>query len=437
MENLVAIVGRPNVGKSSLFNKLINKRVAIVHDQPGVTRDRLYHEIRWKKHQFNIIDTGGIEVENSNLQQQIKIQTQIAIEEAKTIIFVVDGRNAPTPDDYAIASMLRNVKDKHIIIAANKLENLLSFEHNWWSLGFEVFQISALHGNGIGDLLDNIVQDLEPKLSEKLRDPKLTILGKPNSGKSSLLNALLKTNRAIVSSQANTTRDSIKETINFEQQQYEIIDTAGINRKSRLVTSVEHYALMRAKASLEEANIVLLVMDATQEITHFDARIIGYAAELFKPIILILNKWDLMIKNPKLTQEKIIELRKEFKFVTWAPIVFISALKRTNLPKLLATISLVHNNLNKHIKTSLINELIIEMQAIQPATTYKGGRLHVEFGQQIKAKIPTFVFKVNNKKFLHFSFERALQNKIRQAFGFEGTPLKLIFKDKLKDKLNK
>ena len=437
MKNIVAIVGRPNVGKSSLFNKLINRRVAIVYDAPGVTRDRIYHDVEWNKHHFKIIDTGGIAVNHDDMQEKIKVQAQIAIEEASIIIFMVDGRQGLTPDDEFIANILRRAKNKHIIVGANKLENINDFDNSIWSLGFDIYKISTIHGNGIGDLLDDVISHLDQTSIEKNKHLKLIILGKPNSGKSSLLNALVKSNRAIVSPIANTTRDSIKSLIEIDNTTFEIIDTAGINKKSRLVESVDHYALMRAKGSLEEADIVLLMVDSTKDFSHFDARIIGYAMELFKPIILIMNKWDLIHKTPTIIRETEKKIRDEFKFVSWAPIVFISALKQTNLTKLTSTILLVAKNMQKYLKTSLINNLLLDIQAIQPASAYRGGRLHISFGQQIHAKIPTFIFKVNNKQFLHFSFSRAIENKIREHFGFEGTPIKLIFRDNERNKHEK
>lgn len=438
IKNLIAIVGKPNVGKSTLFNKLINKRVAIVYDQPGVTRDRIYSEAKWGKFKFRIVDTGGILVSSDTLHEQIKIQAQIAIEEARVIIFVVDGKLAPTSEDLFIASLLRRSHHKHIVIAANKLDNFDDFDDTIWSLGFNVFKISSLHGNGIGDLLDDVTKNLQNESEIESKYLKLTILGRPNSGKSSLLNTLVKTNRAIVSPIANTTRDSIKSIITIDSEKFEIIDTAGINKKSRLVASVDHYALMRAKGSLEESDIVILMIDSTKQIAHFDARVIGYAMELYKPIILVMNKWDLITKTPISMQETVKKLRKEFKFVHWAPIVFISALQKTNIDKLQKTILTVATNSQKYIKTSLINDLLIDLQAIHPASAYNGGRLNVSFGQQIKAKIPTFMLKVNNKKFLHFTFARAIENKIREHFGFEGTPIKLLFRDdKIKGANNK
>lgn len=429
MKNLVAIVGRPNVGKSTLYNKLIGRRVSIVHDQPGVTRDRLYHDVEWTGKKFRMIDTGGIEVADTDFQEQIKTQASIAMEEAQVIIFVVDGRIGVTNDDDFIVKLLRSTK-KHVIVVANKLEGNREMDHSIWSLGYDVFPISASHGEGIGDVLDNVVDHLEFPEEEETFKTRMAIIGRPNAGKSSLLNALSNDERSIVSPIANTTRDSVNSDITIDGEEFTLIDTAGINRKSKLVESVDHYALNRAIDSIEQAHIALLVIDANTEISHFDAVIAGYAFEHNRPMIIIINKWDTIDKstNTMIKYEK--ELRKQFKFLSWAPIVFISALNKTRLDKLLDKIIVVKNNMKKQIKTSVLNDFLSDVQMMQPAPTFKGGRLQISFGKQVEARIPKFILFVNNKNYLHFSYERYLDNQFRQYFGFEGTPIKLAFRDK-------
>lgn len=429
MNNVIAIVGKPNVGKSSLFNRLSSKRISIVYDQPGVTRDRIYNDIEWSGNTIRIIDTGGMEMENKPFQEQIRAQAEIAIKEANAIVFVVDGREQITQDELMIASMLRK-SEKKVVVAANKLEGNIDFDTSLWQLGFDVFPISATHGEGIGDLLDEVSDSLD--FTENIEDNsfKLSIIGRPNAGKSSLLNVLINEERAIVSPIAGTTRDSINSKMYIGDNEYEIIDTAGINRKSRLVESVDHYALMRAMDSLEQSSMTLLVIDATKELAFFDVRVGGYADELKKPIIIVINKWDLVEKETMTMKHMEDKIRKEFKFLSWAPIVFISAKNGQRLNRLKETITRVRENLEKHIKTSLLNDVILEIQTIHPPQLFKGGRLHISFCTQVEGKIPTFKLVVNNKVFLHFSYERFIENKFREFFGFEGTPIKLIYRNK-------
>lgn len=428
MKNTIAIVGRPNVGKSSLFNKLVGKRTAIVHDEPGVTRDRLYQDVDWNGKTFQVIDTGGIAIGNELFQAQIKIQVEIAIAEANVIIFVVDGRENLTTDDQLIASMLRK-SNKPIILAANKLENQKEMDAGIWALGFKnTFSISAIHGEGLGDLLDFALSQMDFSQSEKNNYLKIAIIGRPNAGKSSLLNALAKQERVIVSQKPGTTRDAINTDIQLGDQKYTFIDTAGINRKSKLVESVEHYALARARQAILQADLVLLVLDYEREIAHFDAVVAGYAEQAFKPIILIVNKWDLAQKQTQTMKEKEKVIRKQFKFIAWAPMVFLSALTKARLPKLITKINEVALNKEKMIKTALLNEVISDVQIMQPAQAVNGGRLNVKFVRQVPGAIPTFIFWVNNLKYLHFTYKRFLQNQLREHFGFEGVPLKLVFR---------
>ncbi|MGZ9428359.1 ribosome biogenesis GTPase Der [Mycoplasma sp. 1012] len=433
-KNIVAIVGKPNVGKSTFFNKLIGKRVSIVHDQPGVTRDRLYEEAEWTGKKFKIIDTGGIEVEERIFQEQIRIQAQIAIEEADLIILMLDGRNEVDKDDFFVVNLLRK-SGKKILVACNKLEGNKEFDYSIYKLGFEkYFPLSAMHSEGIGDLLDEVIAHLNFENTEKSDKFKLSIIGKPNAGKSSLLNSLLNENRSIVSPIAGTTRDSISSFLTIDNQEFEIIDTAGITRKSKLVESVDHYALMRAMNSLSESNLSLIIIDATQELSHFDSRLAGYAFEENKPIIIVVNKWDLVVKetNTMVNFEK--KLRKNYKFLDWASVVFISALYKNRLEKLKEEILHVKENLQRKIPANLLNEVLMEIQISQPAPSLKGKRLEISFIKQVEGPIPTFLLFVNNKDYAHFTYLRYIENQLRQYFNFKGTPIKLILKNKGENK---
>ncbi len=437
MSNLLAIVGRPNVGKSTLFNKIIGKRLSIVHDEPGVTRDRLYHDAAWAGTDFRIIDTGGIATEGKEFQESIKIQAEIAIEEAKIIVLVVDGLEGLTSEDQFVISLLRK-SGKKILLAANKLEDNKEMDSSIYSSGFkEIFNVSAIHGEGVGDLLDEVIKNFDKVEIEDSRIPRLAIIGRPNAGKSSLLNSLAKEERSIVSPISGTTRDSVSSLISINDTMFDVIDTAGINKKSKLVESVDHYALGRAFSSLETAHLTLLIIDATKDLSHFDARLAGYAMEKQKPIIIVINKWDL-IKKDVMTQKNFEKkVRKEFKFMSWAPIVFISATRSERLGKLKEVILMVLDNISKKIKTGLLNEMLMDIQAMQPAPSFKGGRLNIAFGKQVESSIPKFVLFVNNEKFLHFTYKRYIENKFREFFGFEGTPIKISIRNKRRENYEK
>lgn len=431
MKNLVAIVGRPNVGKSTLFNKLIGRRTAIVYDEAGVTRDRLYNKTEWQGKKFNIIDTGGIEIEDKPFQEQIQTQAKIAIEEADVIVFVVDGRSGLTNDDEYITNILRKTS-KPVIVVANKLEGNKEPEVSVWGIGFDVFPISAVHGEGVGDLLDNITSYLEDAEEEEVLKQRISIIGRPNAGKSSLLNVLSNDERSIVSPIANTTRDSVNSDIKIDDKEYTLIDTAGINKKSKLIESVQHFALARAINTIENSELTLLVIDVDREISHFDAVVAGYAHENNRPLIFVINKWDAVDKETMTMKKYEDKIRKEFKFLSWAPIVFISALKKQRLDKLLDKIVTVMNNLELRIKTSVINDVLMDIQMMQPAPSINGGRLQISFGKQINNKVPTFTLFVNNRDYIHFSYKRYIENQFRQYFGFEGTPIILLFRNKRK-----
>ncbi|PZW01435.1 ribosome biogenesis GTPase Der [Metamycoplasma auris] len=434
MKNIVALIGKPNVGKSTLFNKIIDKRKSIVYDTPGVTRDRIYDDAKWSGHEFSIIDTGGITNESDNFKEQIKKQAEIAINEAEIIIFIVDGKNGITSEDFFIASLLRKA-NKKTLLAINKLEsNLHFFDSEVYKLGFsEIFPISAIHGEGVGNLLDAVINNFTKKQNQETQYFKLTILGPTNAGKSTLLNTLTNEDRSIVSNVAGTTRDSVSSIIKINDELFEIIDTAGIKRKSKLTDSIEHYALIRAKNSIEEADLCLLMLDAQEEVSHFSQNIIGIAYELKKPLIVIINKWDLIEKDTNTMSIYKKNLEKKLKFVDWAPVVFISAKNKQRINKLKDEIIRVKNNINRKINTNQLNSIIMSAQIIKPASPIKGKRLSITFSKQIEAKIPTFLLFVNDPKCAHFTYLRYIENQIRQNYDFSGTPITLILKNKNKD----
>ena len=426
MKNVVAIIGKPNVGKSTLFNKIISKRKSIVFDEPGVTRDRLYEEAYWSGHKFKIIDTGGITIEENDFKKLIKVQAQIAIDEANVIIFILNGKEELTTEDYYISDLLRK-SGKKIIVAINKLDGETYIEPSIYKLGYEnIFPISAIHGNGIGNLLDEVLNNLNINENQNNQENifKLTLLGKPNVGKSTILNLLTNENRSIVSNIAGTTRDSVSSIITINN------DTAGIKRKSKLLDSIEHYSLIRANNSLEEADLCLLILDATEDITLFQQNIIGLAYEQKKPLIIVVNKWDLIDKNSETMDKYKKDLLKKLKFVHWAPIVFISALNNQRINKLKDLIFEVKTNISRMINTNQLNQLIITAQIIKPASSINGHRLSIKFIKQVQAKIPTFLLFVNNKKLAHFTYLRYIENQIRQNYNFSGTPIELILKNK-------
>lgn len=432
MKNVVAIIGKPNVGKSTLFNKIISKRKSIVFDEPGVTRDRLYEEAYWSGHKFKLIDTGGITIEENDFKKLIKVQAQIAIDESNVIIFILNGKEELTTEDYYISDLLRK-SGKKIIVAINKLDGETYIEPSIYKLGYEnIFPISAIHGNGIGNLLDEVLNNLNINENQNNQENifKLTLLGKPNVGKSTILNLLTNENRSIVSNIAGTTRDSVSSIITINNEKFEIIDTAGIKRKSKLLDSIEHYSLIRANNSLEEADLCLLILDATEDVTLFQQNIIGLAYEQKKPLIIVVNKWDLIDKNSETMDKYKKDLLKKLKFVDWAPIVFISALNNQRINKLKDLIFEVKTNISRTINTNQLNQLIITAQIIKPASSINGHRLSIKFIKQVQAKIPTFLLFVNNKKLAHFTYLRYIENQIRQNYNFSGTPIELILKNK-------
>ncbi|HIT22398.1 MAG TPA: ribosome biogenesis GTPase Der [Candidatus Scybalousia intestinigallinarum] len=427
----VALVGRPNVGKSTLFNKLIGTKVSIIEDHPGVTRDRIYGEVKYRDYHFSLIDTGGIDVSQDLFQNEIKVQVEIAIEESDVVVFVVDGKEGLTANDKEVSSMLFK-SGKRVIVAINKVDNKQANHHlyDFYELGFsEYIPISAEHNTGIYELLDAIVRDfpVDEKQEEDTR-VKFSVIGRPNVGKSSLINALLNEERVIVSNVAGTTRDSIDSVFKYHNEEFVIIDTAGMRKKGKVFESVEKYSLLRSLKAIDRSDICLLVINAEEGVIEQDKHIAGYALEKGKGLILVVNKWD-TVENPNI-KEYTTMLRNEFQFLRYAPIVFLSALTKKRIHTLMPEVLKVAENIQREVKTSVLNDVINDSYALNLPPSYKGKRLKIYFVHQAGIKPPKFVFQVNHKGLVHFSYERYLENKIRENFDFTGTPIVLQFKNK-------
>ncbi|OFI07655.1 GTPase Der [Clostridium acetireducens DSM 10703] len=435
---IVAIVGRPNVGKSTLFNKLAGKRISIVEDTPGVTRDRIYAEAEWLKYNFTIIDTGGIEPENENIiLAQMRRQAQIAIETADVIIFIVDGKEGLTPADNEVAQMLRKSK-KPVVLVVNKIDRL-SQENNiyeFYNLGIgEPISISASQALGLGDMLDEVVKHFgkEGDYEEEEEYVKIAFVGKPNVGKSSLINKLLGEDRVIVSDVPGTTRDAIDSYLETEDYgKFVLIDTAGLRRKSKVKEEIEKYSVIRTYAAIERADLCILMVDASQGITDQDEKIIGYAHEINKAIMVVVNKWDLIEKDDKTMNIFKNKLKKNLSFMTYAPYLFISAKTGQRSNKVLKLAKECYNNYNKRIKTGVLNDVISKAVLMKEPPVVGLTRLKIYYVTQIGSKPPTFVFFVNNPQALHFSYERYLENQLRENFDFSGTGIKLEFRERKK-----
>jgi len=431
---VVAIVGSPNVGKSTIFNRIVGHRRAIVDDQPGVTRDRLYETAEWLDRSFRLIDTGGIELADRPFQEQIRVQTQIAIDEADVIIFVADGKKGISNDDRYIAKMLFKTK-KPIILAVNKIDNqdMLFGLGEFYSLGLgEPIATSGEHGIGIGDILDRIVKVL-PKVEEEQYDDSITfsIIGRPNVGKSSLVNALLKRERVIVSNIVGTTRDSIDTKITRDGKDYVVIDTAGLKKRGKIYESIDKYSMLRALAAVDRSEIVLLVIDANEGIIEQDKHVVGYAIEKKKAIIIVVNKWDLVKKEQNAQSDFEKEIRKQFQFLEYAPIVFVSAKTTSKVDNIFEKIDMVHQAYDTHISTSLLNQVVQDAQMMNEAPDFNGGRLKIYFVNQANSCPPTFVLFVNKPKYAHFSYLRYIENRLRASFNLDGTPIEIVLRERV------
>ncbi|AQY50775.1 GTP-binding protein Der [Listeria weihenstephanensis FSL R9-0317] len=427
---VVAIVGRPNVGKSTIFNRIVGERVSIVEDIPGVTRDRIYNSADWLGRDFNIIDTGGIDLGDEPFLAQIKAQAEIAIDEADVIIFITNGREGVTDADEQVAKILYRSK-KPIVLAINKVDNpeMRDQIYDFYSLGFgEPFPISGSHGLGLGDLLDEVFKKF-PELDEEEYDEnviKFSLIGRPNVGKSSILNALLGEQRVIVSDIAGTTRDAIDTPYEYDGQEYVMIDTAGMRKRGKVYESTEKYSVLRAMRAIERSDVVLVVLNAEEGIREQDKRIAGYAHEAGRGILVVVNKWDAIEKDEKTMNAFIQDIREQFLFLSYAPIVFVSALTKQRLTNLFPMINDISNNHSLRVQSSLLNDVIMDAVAMNPSPMDKGKRLKIYYTTQVAVRPPTFVVFVNEPEMMHFSYERFLENRIREAFPFDGTPIRLI-----------
>lgn len=433
---IVAIVGRPNVGKSTLFNSLAGEKISIVKDYPGVTRDRIYADVTWLDKQFTMIDTGGIEPESKDLMlSHMRAQAEIAIDTADVIIFLVDVRQGLVDADFKVADMLRRSK-KPVVLVVNKVdhfEKLMPDVYEFYNLGIgEPQPISANGKLGIGDMLDEVIKHFNPEqlLEEEDERPRIAIVGKPNVGKSSIINKLLGQNRVIVSDIAGTTRDAIDTVINHNGEEYVFIDTAGLRRKSKIKEDLERFSIIRTVTAVERADVVVIVIDALEGVTEQDAKIAGIAHERGKGIIVVVNKWDAIEKNDKTIYEYTNKTREILSFMSYAEIIFISARTGQRLGKLFDVIEMVIENQNLRIGTGVLNEIMTEATAMQQPPSDKGKRLKLFYITQVAVKPPTFVIFVNDKALMHFSYTRYIENKIREAFGFKGTSLRFLIRER-------
>ncbi len=433
---IVAVVGRPNVGKSTLFNVLAGEQISIVKDTPGVTRDRIYADVTWLDYYFTLIDTGGIEPESSDvLLKFMREQAEIAIETADVILFLVDVRQGLVDADYKVADMLRR-SHKPIVLVVNKVDSFEKFMpdvYEFYNLGLGDPQpISASSRLGLGDMLDEVVRYFDESSKEEVEDerPRIAIIGKPNAGKSSIINKLLGEERVIVSDIAGTTRDAIDTEVIRNGQSYVFIDTAGLRRKSKIKEDLERYSIIRTVSAVERCNVAVLVIDAVEGVTEQDAKIAGIAHERGKGLIIAVNKWDLVEKNDKTIYRYTEDIRDVLSFAPYAEIIFISAQTGQRLPKLFQTIDAVIENHSLRIATGVLNEIVSEAVAMQQPPSDKGKRLKIYYVTQVSVKPPTFVIFVNDKELMHFSYTRYLENRIRDTFGFRGTPLKFIIRER-------
>jgi GTP-binding protein len=432
---VIAIVGRPNVGKSTIFNRIIGDRLAIVEDKPGITRDRIYGTGEWNGQKFSVIDTGGIETgEDDGMLRLIRMQAELAIEEADAIIFMVDAKSGMTNADEDVARILYR-SGKPVVVAVNKVDNLKRMDdiYEFYSLGFgDVVGISGAHGTGIGDLLDAVIAKLPATDDEEYDDDviKVALIGRPNVGKSSLVNAILGEERVIVSDVAGTTRDAIDTPFTHEGQKYVLIDTAGMRKRGRVYETTEKYSVMRAMKAIERADVALIVLNAEEGIIEQDKHIAGYAHENGKAAVFVVNKWDVVEKDDKTMQRFTDAIRNHFLFMTYAPVVFLSAKTKSRLNRLLPVVNRVAEKHAMRVPTHLLNEVIADAVAVSPPPTDKGRRLRINYATQVSVKPPTILLFVNDPELMHFSYERYLENKIRAAFDFEGTPIRLFVRRK-------
>jgi GTP-binding protein len=434
LRGTVAIVGRPNVGKSTIFNRLIGERKSIVEDTPGVTRDRIYGEVEWLTQTFRLIDTGGIQLEEQAFAAEINMQVDIAIEEADVIVFVVSAKEGVTQDDIAIARKLQKSK-KPIILAVNKSDNemlqMQSYEFYELGLDGDPICVAATHGVGVGDLLDQVVEKL-PKKEIKPYDgiTSFCVIGQPNVGKSSLVNSILKEDRVIVSNVEGTTRDAIDTPFFYEDKEYMIIDTAGIRKRGKIYENIEKYSILRAVSAIDRSNVVLFLIDGEKGIRDQDKHVAGLAHEAGKGVIIVYNKWDTVEKDEKTMVKIEKEIRAQFKYLDYAPITFVSALTGSKVKNLIPLIDQVHEYCTMRVTTNVLNDVILDAQMMNPAKPHNGRQLRIYYASQVSVEPPTIVLFVNDPELLHFSYKRYIENRLREAFGFIGTPIHIVARKK-------
>ena len=429
MAGVVAIVGRANVGKSTIFNRMVGERISIVEDVAGVTRDRIYAKASWLTKEFSVIDTGGIELENASFTTQIKMQAEIAIEEADVIVFVVNGREGITKEDEYVARLLQKSR-KPIILVVNKIDDnqFRDYIYEFYALGVgDPIPVSGSHGIGIGDLLDQIINQLDLQDEETNEDEiSFSIIGRPNVGKPSLTNAILGEERVIVSNIEGTTRDAIDTPFVKDGQKYRVVDTAGMRKKGKVYENIEKYSILRALTSIEKSDVILVVIDGETGIREQDKHVAGYAHEAGKGVVIVYNKWDLVDKDEKTMQKKQKEIYEQFKYLDYARIVFTSAKTGQRVDQIFPLIQESYENSRKRVQTSVLNDVLVDAQLMNPTTTFNGGRLKIFYANQVAVCPPTFVLFSNDPQYLHFSYKRYLENRLREAFGFEGTPIHII-----------
>lgn len=429
IEGIVAIVGRPNVGKSTIFNRMVGERLSIVEDTPGVTRDRIYGKCTWLTKEFRCIDTGGIQMEDQPFQNEIQMQVEIALEEADSIVFVTSAKEGVTSDDEYIARMLRKSK-KPVTLVVNKVDDthLMNSIYEFYQLGLgDPIAVSGSHGIGMGDLLDTVVATFKAPVQDEYDGRiRFAVIGRPNVGKSSLVNALLNQERVIVSDVEGTTRDAIDTPFTRDGKEYVVIDTAGIRKKGKIYENIEKYSILRAMSAIERADVILFVIDGEKGIREQDKHVAGYAHEAGKAIIIVYNKWDTVEKDDKTMNRIEREIREQFLYLSYAPIVFVSAKTKQKVQNLFPVIENVYQYSQLRIATNVLNEVIEEAQITTPPPTHNGKRLRINYASQVATAPPTIVLFVNDVELLHFSYQRYLENKLREAFGFDGNPIRIL-----------
>lgn len=432
----IAIVGRPNVGKSTLFNRIAGERLSIVEDIPGVTRDRIYSSADWTGNHFQIIDTGGIQLEDQPFQEEIRAQVQIAIEEADVILMVCNGKSGMSDDDRYIAGLLQRSK-KPIVLAVNQIDDTTRMMniYEFYNLGIgDPIAVSGVHGIGVGDVLERCVELLpEENKNTRKEGIHIAVIGEPNVGKSSIVNAILKEDRSIVSNIQGTTRDAIDTPFRFNGKPYVIVDTAGIRKRGRVYESVEKYSVLRAMSAIEKCDVALFLIDGEKGIREQDKHVAGYAYEAGKPMIIVVNKWDAVEKDEHTMVEFEEKVRNEFAYLSYAPILFVSAKTRQRVDTIIPEVDRVFENSTRRVSTNILNEVIADSQITTPAPARNGKRFRIYYATQVAIQPPTFVLSCNEPKLMHFTYQRFIENTLRRAFDFEGTPIHIIARKKVSE----